>query len=419
MERLTNRKIKNYIASLKKDFTVTDISGLMVMFRVGIKGNTRAFFYYRFSIDGKQKRFKIGSFPAFSLEEARTELFKLKQLKERGLLIDPDDFHKNRGKYTTGNFDLEDRVELKTIEELYNEFITFKKKRGVTDVTIESNYHRIVWPRLKKFKNTDIRNITVRWVDKNIFTDDKHLSSVNKTGSFLKAMMGFAEAKGYIHANTLTSLNMVAPRKKKEHRPSFEYETLKEEISLLFEKMIYKLPKEYAGGIFLLFHTLLRANEMLGLGFDDLKEESEYHYAIIKTKTWKQFKIPFTKQAMCIIKWFENNPQGLNKKIISKQGCALVLDQLRYALYSLGYKGKLSIHGIRSCGRQYMAQQSNIKESTAELCLAHTVGDQTEQAYNRGSYIAQRFEAMKQWSDYLESCLPKGLTFKKIFGIET
>ena len=92
---------------------------------------------------------------------------------------------------------------------------------------------------------------------------------------------------------------------------------------------------------------------------------------------------------------------------------------LRHALYerlrTIGYQDKLTLHGIRSLGRQFMAQQDNIKESIAELCLAHRIGDETEQAYNRGTYIKKRLEAMQIWCNFVEKCLPNGLTFSTLF----
>ena len=41
----------------------------------------------------------------------------------------------------------------------------------------------------------------------------------------------------------------------------------------------------------------------------------------------------------------------------------------------------------------------------AEQCLAHSVGSQTVQAYDRSDLLDERRKVMQEWCDYLSKCI--------------
>jgi integrase len=58
-------------------------------------------------------------------------------------------------------------------------------------------------------------------------------------------------------------------------------------------------------------------------------------------------------------------------------------------------------HGLRSTFRDWAAETQH-KRDIAELQLAHRIGNETEQAYNRTTLLRLRAKMLEQWHDFLE-----------------
>jgi integrase len=65
--------------------------------------------------------------------------------------------------------------------------------------------------------------------------------------------------------------------------------------------------------------------------------------------------------------------------------------------------GEISVHGMRACFSTYSYERTSHANHTIELCLAHSVGNETEKAYRRSSMYDKRAALMKQWSKFCET----------------
>lgn len=82
-------------------------------------------------------------------------------------------------------------------------------------------------------------------------------------------------------------------------------------------------------------------------------------------------------------------------------------NSVRSALYALGLGKEQSWHGFRASARTMMVDQLNLDPLAIEANLAHAVKDANGRSYNRTQYLAQRFDQIQQWADYLDK-LRKG-----------
>ena len=83
-------------------------------------------------------------------------------------------------------------------------------------------------------------------------------------------------------------------------------------------------------------------------------------------------------------------------------------NSVRSALYALGL-GKLQTwHGFRASARTMMVDQLNCDPLAIEANLAHAVKDANGRSYNRTQYLAQRFEQIQRWADYLDKLRKSG-----------
>jgi len=61
----------------------------------------------------------------------------------------------------------------------------------------------------------------------------------------------------------------------------------------------------------------------------------------------------------------------------------------------------ITVHGFRSAFRDWAFERTNYSHKLAELCLAHAIGNETEQAYLRGDGLQKRIRLMQAWADFL------------------
>jgi integrase len=67
-------------------------------------------------------------------------------------------------------------------------------------------------------------------------------------------------------------------------------------------------------------------------------------------------------------------------------------------LRDLGYGA--TVHGMRACFRTWAAERTNFPRELAEVALGHSVGDETEQAYQRGDLFDKRRRLMTAWAEF-------------------
>lgn len=78
---------------------------------------------------------------------------------------------------------------------------------------------------------------------------------------------------------------------------------------------------------------------------------------------------------------------------------------LLQALYWLGYKSKMTVHGFRALASTLLNEHS-FRFDVIERQLAHAESNQVRRAYNRAQYMPERIEMMTWWSNYLNKITP-------------
>jgi integrase len=76
------------------------------------------------------------------------------------------------------------------------------------------------------------------------------------------------------------------------------------------------------------------------------------------------------------------------------------------AFYALGYKGKLTPHGIRVTGRTILGEQGHPRD-VLERQLAHTDVKHVR-AYDQGDRLETRRDVMQGWANYLDGMCSQG-----------
>jgi integrase len=113
--------------------------------------------------------------------------------------------------------------------------------------------------------------------------------------------------------------------------------------------------------------------------------------------------VPLSKQSRALVdKLSAMSGSELVIESPTRPGHPLSENTLLFALYRLGYRGRMTVHGFRSLASTVLNEQSGFARDVIERQLAHKESDAVRAAYNRADYLDQRRKLMAWWSRWLE-----------------
>ncbi|MBH0113279.1 tyrosine-type recombinase/integrase [Novosphingobium sp. YJ-S2-02] len=77
-------------------------------------------------------------------------------------------------------------------------------------------------------------------------------------------------------------------------------------------------------------------------------------------------------------------------------------NMMLYVCYRLGYRGRLTIHGLRGSASTWANETGLYNSDWIEMALAHSENDSVRAAYNSAVYLPQRQKMLQDWADFLD-----------------
>ena len=145
--------------------------------------------------------------------------------------------------------------------------------------------------------------------------------------------------------------------------------------------------------------TASRLGEVQGMVWSEL-EGDLWSIPAARTKMARPHEVPLSDRAQAILKGQREVALGalvfggyVEGKPIAQPS---MVEALRRATGD-----KSTLHGLRSSFRDWAGDCTTYPREVAEAALAHTVGNETEAAYRRGSALEKRRQLMTDWATYL------------------
>ena len=128
--------------------------------------------------------------------------------------------------------------------------------------------------------------------------------------------------------------------------------------------------------------------------------DNEWNIPAVNMKGKKPFRVALSTQAVALLRRLETVddfvfPGGKLGMPLSDGGMLSLLKRMN--------RTDITVHGFRSSFRDYIGEETGHPYRIAEVALAHTVGDATEQAYARGDGFKKRLQMMQDWGNYCTS----------------
>ncbi len=150
--------------------------------------------------------------------------------------------------------------------------------------------------------------------------------------------------------------------------------------------------------------TVARSGEARGAQWDEIDMEArEWRVPAERMKGGQEHRILLSDAALAVLREAAplQDDSGYVFPSPRKFGSPLSDMALTKLLRDCGLAARATVHGFRSCFRDWAAENTNAPHAVMEHCLAHVVGGAVEQAYARSTLIDRRRSLMDQWAAYL------------------
>ena len=158
-------------------------------------------------------------------------------------------------------------------------------------------------------------------------------------------------------------------------------------------------------GLQLLSHTFVRTGELREMRWGELVlDDAVWIVPADRMKLRKPHVVPLSRQVVAILDQLRELTGDGDLVLDSPQrpGHPVSENTFLFALYRLGYGGRMTGHGFRSLASTVLNERSGFPPDVIERQLAHKENDAVRAAYNRAEYLSQRRELMQWWSDWVE-----------------
>ncbi|CUA96351.1 tyrosine-type recombinase/integrase [Thiomonas bhubaneswarensis] len=366
----------------ERPYKLTDGGGLYLFVApTGLK-SWRA----NYAQDGKQRTRTYGRYPVMSLAQARVAHVQAKGAPNEAEAATPAP-----------------KV-VPTFKDVAEQWLKIKlpglsngKHQGQVAGTLE----RFAYPVIGALPIDQIRRTTLVEVVQAVQTGGR-IETAHRVAGRITAVFDYAQDVGYIESHGAAGLvRVLQPRKVKKPMASIppgETGALLAAIAS-YDERVTRL------GLQLLALTFVRVGELRSMRWDELREDDAvWVVPENRMKAGLPHVVPLSRQAQAVLEQLRllTGDRDLVLDSPLRSGHALSENTFLFALYRLGYRGRMTAHGFRALASTVLNEQSGFAHDVIERQLAHRETDAVRAAYNRAQYLEQRRELMQWWADWLD-----------------
>jgi integrase len=155
----------------------------------------------------------------------------------------------------------------------------------------------------------------------------------------------------------------------------------------------------------LLALTFTRTNELIGATWSEFDmDEGIWVVPADRMKMKTEHLVPLSTQTLAILE--ELKAIGGGSRFVfpgRNRDKPMSNNTLLFALYRLGYKGKMTGHGFRAVASTMLNEMGIFRADVIERQLAHSERNEVRGAYNRAEYLPERKKMMQAWAEHVEA----------------
>jgi integrase len=387
----------------ERAYKVYDRDGLFLL----VNPSGSKLWRWRYRFDRKEKLMALGEYPVVTLGEARDRHLAARKVLARG--ADP-------------------MAERKATVEATQKEIEARERES------ENSFERVArkwwdwWAPGKSLRHADY---VLRRLEADVFPSFGHKFIDAITAADIRNLMLAIESRGardvakrahettgqvfrYAIAHGIASRNPAADFKPKDilgetREENFARVESKEVPDLLWKMENYDGDALTRLAMRLMAYTFVRTSELIESEWSEFDlDGARWDIPAERMKMDTPHIVPLSRQSLEVLRALSlltgNRTlvfPGANDKQRSMSNNTIL-----FALYRLGYKGRMTGHGFRGLASTIL-HENGFEDEHIELQLAHQKRNKVAAAYNHAKYLRQRKAMMQWWADYLDVQLAK------------
>jgi len=151
--------------------------------------------------------------------------------------------------------------------------------------------------------------------------------------------------------------------------------------------------------------TFVRTSELIAARWEEFDfDAARWDIPAERMKMRTPHIVPLSRQALAVLGQLKAISYGRALLFPGERNHAAPMSNntILYALYRMGYRGRMTGHGFRGVASTILHEQGWPHEHI-EIQLAHQERDDVSAAYNHAQYLKPRAEMMQWWGDFIES----------------
>lgn len=354
----------------------------------------RKYWRMRYWQAGKEKSLSLGVYPKVSLSDARKRRDELRQQ----LQADLDPSAERKAANLRKKVAAENSFEAVAREWHSKQLHTWAPRHAIA---VNRHLENNIFPTLGKRPIGDIQAPELL----------QSLRQIEARGSYDLAhrvlqvcgqVFRYGVATGRCSRNLSTDLRGALTPHKMEHQAAVRPEELP---ALLRAIAGYDETgdKQTRLALQLLAQTFVRTNELIGAEWAEFDlNNALWIIPAGRMKMKAEHVVPLSLQALAILAELKEIASGSRFVFPGRNRDKPISNNtMLFALYRLGYKGKMTGHGFRAVASTIL-NETGFNPDVIERQLAHCERNEVRGAYNRAEYLPERKRMMQHWADYLD-----------------
>ncbi|AIK89509.1 tyrosine-type recombinase/integrase [Glaesserella parasuis] len=381
-----------------KEYSLHDGDGLLL--RIRPTGSKTWLFNYSIPFTKKRTNLRIGSFPEISLIQARAKREEFRALLAQNIDLQAEKLRQQEEAQS------QIRDTFYSVSTSY--FNGIYKQKAKNAETRENNWTRLENHIFPYIGEKHVSEITVRTLVQVYEKAANRSNTLKKVHQLVSVIMDHAVTKGIIESHNcrlaIKSFYIESSKPNPTIKPS--------ELPKLFQDLSNsQISKKTYFLICWSFLTALRPNEAVSAEWAEIDFENKL-WNIPKEKMKGQadkkrpHTVPLSSQAIQLLEIMKFFSEGSRFIFVGRSSNNQPMNKatVNVTLKRIGYKNKLTAHGIRAFIKTFLASQK-IERNVSETVLSHLLegGDDLENTYNRYDYLEERKSVMQLIGDYCES----------------
>jgi integrase len=360
---------------------------------------------YRFKLNGKERYLGLGSAIAIPLKRARELADDARRLRAEG--IDPVEHRR-----TQRSADQAEAAKAVTFKQSAEQFIASHRvgwKNPKHRQQWENTLTTYVYPVFGHLPVGAIDTTLVMKVLQPIWAMKPETASRirGRIEAILDAAKTQGQRTGENPARWKGHLANLLPAKRKvrrvRHHPALPYAQQPAFMAALRER-----PSLSARALEFVILTIVRSGEGIKAHWREIDlEAAVWEIPAERMKRERPHRVPLVGRALEILKSYREEVRNgwVFPGVGKRQGKPMSEATLDKMLELMGdWRDKagdsVTVHGFRSTFKDWSAERTSFPWEVAEVALSHAVGDETEQAYQRGDLFEKRRRLMEAWAKY-------------------